>query len=181
MPVLEPIIHVTDLFYNHHYNMYYTNLATFLVLEVFPISSLVYYNFKIYKATRSSFTDVVGHGATPYSRNRQENSLVRVMIGIVVVLIICHSLRGPVYIYILVRLQTVQDCSNAGNTFIMGSLWFYLLMTVNYMLLAINSSVNMIIYCCINSKFRRHLLSIVMPLSSRRTSTMLKSVSQRES
>ena len=181
MTTLEPTIHVTDLFYNQYYNMYYLNLANFLVLEVFPISSLIYYNFKIYKAIRSSSTDIVGQGATQYSRNKQENSLVRVMIGIVVVFIICHSLRGPIYIYILVKLQAVQNCSNAGSVTFLGPLWFYLLLSVNHVLFGINSSVNMIIYCCINSNFRRHLLSIVMPLSSRGTSTRFTVVSQRES
>jgi hypothetical protein len=161
--------------------MYYTNLATFLVLEVFPISSLIYYNFKIYKAMRLSFTNVVGQGAAQYSRNKQENSLVRVMIGIVVVFIICHSLRGPVYIYILVKLQAVHDCQNTGSVPYLGPVWFYLLLAVNYVLLGLNSSVNMIIYCCINSNFRRHLLSIVMTLPWRGTSTRFTSVSTRES
>ena len=177
---LEPIVHIKDIFYNRHYNMYYTNLASFLVLDVFPISFLIYYNFRIYKAMKSS-TDNIGQGMDQYNRNQQEKTLARVMIGIVVVFIVCHSLRGIIFIYILMRLQAVHNCNEAGNVTFMGPLWFYLLFSINQLLLIINSSVNMIIYCCINSKFRKHLISIILPFSSRATHTTFTLVSLRES
>ena len=130
---------------------------------------------------RSSSSDILGHGATQYSRNKQENNLARVMIGIVVTFIVCHSLRGPVYIYVLVTLQAVHNCNDAGNITFLGPLWFYLLFSINALLLAVNSSVNMIIYCCINSQFRRNLISIIVQSSSRSTTTSFMLVSQRES
>ena len=142
--------------------MYYTNIATFCVMDVIPISFLIYYNVRTYQAMKSS-TNIVSQNSNQHNRNKQENSLARVMTGIVVVFVICHSLRGIVYIYILVRLQSVHTCNEAGSVTFIGPLWVYILFSINCILLEINSSVNMIIYCCINSKFRRHLISFIMP------------------
>jgi hypothetical protein len=147
---------------------------------VFPISLLIYYNVRIYKAMKLSSTNTLGHGAIQYNRNKQENSLVRVMIGIVIVFIVCHCLRGPVYIYILVTLQDVQNCHEAESVTFLGPLWFYIIFSLDYLLLAINSSVNMIIYCCVNPKFRKHLISIIMPSSPRPSNTTFALVSRRE-
>ena len=176
---LEPFIHITEMFYNHNYSLYYTNLATFFMLEVFPISLLIYYNIRIYKAMKLSSKNTLGHGAAHYSRNKQENSLVKVMIGIVIVFIACHCLRVLVYIYILLTLQNVQSCNEAESTTFLGPLWFYICFSLACLLLAINSSVNMIIYCCANSKFRKHLFSIIMPFSSRNSTTTIALVIRR--
>ena len=161
----NPFLRISDLFYDYNYNMYYTNLATFLILDVIPISFLIYYNVRTYQAMKSS-TNIVSQNSHQHNRIKQENSLARVMTGIVVVFVVCHSLRGIVYIYILVRLQSVHSCNDAGSVTFLGPLWFYILFSINGILLAINSSVNMVIYCCINSKFRRHLISLFIPCYS---------------
>ena len=178
--VLEPFIHIKDIFYNYNYNLYYTNLATFLILEVLPISLLIYYNVRIYKAKKLSSTNTLVHGAVKYNRNKQESSLVKVMIGIVIVFIVCHCLRGPVYIYILLRLKDIQNCNEAESVTFLGPFWFYIIFSLDYLLLEINSSVNMVIYCCVNSKFRKQLISIIMPLSSRPSNITFALVLRRE-
>lgn len=161
---LEPTIHITELFYNRHYNLYYTNIATFFVLGVFPISLLTYYNFKIYKGIKSS-NIVIEQDNTKSVRFKQEKSLSTVMIGIVVVFMVCHSLRNILAFYIMTKLDILERCHNAGRLIALP-LWCYILYTVNYLLLTINSSINMIVYCCLNSRFRKHLFSKLMPLSS---------------
>ena len=144
-----------------------------------PLSSLIYYNYKIYKAMKSS-NDVVSHDVAQRGRYKQEKSLATVMIRIVVVFMICHGLRKVLFFYILVTLQTVQNCNKTGNVTFLGPLWLYMLFSINNLLLVINSSVNMVIYCCINSKFRKHLIAIILPFSSRLSNGTSRSLSRRE-
>ena len=169
---LIPALRITDLFYNHMYNKYYTNLATLLVMDVIPISLLVYYNVRIFKAMKSS-ANIVSQNSNQYNRNKQENGMVKVMTGIVVVFIVCHSLRGIIFIYILVKLEHVHTCNETDSSTFLGPLWFYIIFSLNCVLFAINSSVNMVIYCCVNSKFRKHLISLIMPCYSKSTDTVL--------
>ena len=166
------MIRISDLFYNHTYNKYYTNLATLLITDIIPISLLIYYNVRIFKAMKSSST-VVSQNSNQYNRTKQENNLAKVMTGIVVVFILCHSLRGIVFIYILVRLDHIHTCNEADSATFLGPLWFYILFSFNGILFAINSSINMVIYCCVNSKFRKHLISLVMPCYSAQLDTAL--------
>ena len=169
---LIPALRITDLFYNHMYNKYYTNLATLLVMDVIPISLLIYYNVRIFKAMKSS-TNIVSQNSNQYSRYKQENGMVKVMTGIVVVFIVCHSLRGIIFIYILVNLDHVHTCNETDSSTFLGPLWFYIIFSLNCVLFAINSSVNMVIYCCINSKFRKHLISLIIPCYSKPRDTIL--------
>ena len=166
----KPVIRISDLFYDHKYNKYYTNLATLLTLDIIPISCLIYYNARIVKAMKTS-NDIVSQSSNQYNRSKQEKSLVRVMTGIVVVFILCHSLRGIVFIYIFVRLEHIHTCNEADSATFLGPLWFYILFSLNCILFEINSSVNMLIYCCVNSTFRKHLISFILPCRSRSIST----------
>ena len=160
---LEPTIHLTELFYNRHYNLYYANIATFFVLGILPMSLLIYYNLNIYVRIKSSNV-VIGQDNSKSARFKQEKNLSLVMIGIVAVFMICHSLRNILSFYLMIQLNTVQGCHDVGHLIALP-VWCYILYSVNYLLLAINSSINMIVYCCLNSKFRKHLCAIVAPIS----------------
>ena len=179
MDNLEPSMRITDLFYNPHYSLYYTNVATFLILDVIPIFCLIYYNYRIYKAMKSS-SALIRQGTVQNRQYKQEKNLAKVMIGIVIVFILCHSLRGIIFLYVLSTLENVKRCNATGNATFLGPLWFYILFSINSLLLAVNSAVNMIIYCCINSKFRKHLIAIIMPFSSRLSNATTMRLTQRE-
>ena len=113
----------------------------------------------------------------------QERNLAIVMIGIVIVFLICHGLRNFIFLDTMVLLKYYGQCirENASANlpiFLNLPLYYEIMWSMSQLMLTINSSVNMIIYCCLNSKFRKHLRSVFTPFISRPLSFYL--TSQRE-
>ena len=97
------------------------------------------------------------HRTTP-SRcsNHHEKELARVLIGIVVIFIFCHLLRLMINFYETLVIRNAIACELAGrNGF---PLLGFIFITLSELLLVINSSLNMVIYCCINGNFRKKVL-----------------------
>ena len=135
---------------------------------------------KIYNSMRLS-NHIVSQDVAQRNRSKQERGLAMVMAGIVVVFIICHSLRPIVFSYLLLTLDTMHTCNQAGSVTFLGPLWSHLLFSFNNLLLTINSSVNMVIYCCVNARFRRHITSLILPFTARsQTTSMFTTMPPRE-
>ena len=144
----KPILKATSLRKNSDYATYYNNLARLLLLGIIPFGLLAYFNYRIYRGMKlpSFLSDQEN---IKEQRKMQESDLATVLIGIVVVFVLSHALRIFLNIYEMIKkLQNDQTCYPT---------WLDVTKVLNDLFLILNSSSNMIIYCCLNSTFRKYL------------------------
>ena len=89
-------------------------------------------------------------------RRTQESDLAIVLIGIVVVFVLSHVLRIFLNVYEWIHHDTQTTCLEITKVF-------------NDLFLVLNSSCNMIIYCCLNSRFRKYLKTYLKKVSRKLT------------
>ena len=160
--LMVPYITITELRRSPYYSTYYINLAALLVLGVIPVFLLTYFNCVIYFKIKPSpvlfqQNEISGSTSRISRYTNQEKDLAKVLIGIVIMFIVCHTLRLLINFYETIVIRDAIACESAGkNDF---PLWGFITITFSELLLVINSSVNMIIYCCLNGNFRKRVLS----------------------
>ena len=144
-----PDLRATELRKNFYYSTYYNLLARLLLLGIIPLSLLAYFNYKIYQGMRlPSFLSE--QESIKEKRRMQESELAIVLIGIVVVFMLGHVLRIFLNVYEMVMIPS-EGSKPCHPT------WTEVAKAFNALLLAFSSSSNMIIYCCLNSTFRKYL------------------------
>ena len=156
----KPTLNTTALRNNGDYILYYNNLTRLLLLGIIPFSLLAYFNYKIYKGmSLPSFLSEQEN--VKEKRRMQESDLAIVLIGIVVVFVLSHVLRIFLNVYEWIHGMDQQydtTCLELTKVF-------------NDLFLVLNSSCNMIIYCCLNSTFRKsiknYLKKVLRKLSCR--------------
>ena len=157
----EPIVNLTPMSSSYAYVMYYRNIATLIVLGILPLILLSYWNLNIYKGITHSL-NLTGKTQNIQNRDNQEKEMARVLIGIVVMFILCHTLRIYLDIYDATTLKhgtlEVWLCMSLGEEGLPPQ-WKLILTEIKELMLVINSSVNMVIYCCLNSTFRKNFFS----------------------
>lgn len=153
----KPVIRATELRKNSLYLTYYINFATLIVIGVIPLTFISFYNYKVYKAMRLR-VKIAEHQRKISNKERSvhEHDAIKVLVGIVVVFMICHSLRLLLNFYEMILIKNVLDCiKDKQDGF---PKWFLITKSFSALMLIINSSVNMIIYGCLNSGARRQIL-----------------------
>ena len=155
--ILEPYITTTEMRLNPYYSIYYINPATLLVLGIIPMILLAYWNYIIYQhiKTSSDWQEEHSHRSTGSARQKQENEFAKVLIGIVVTFVCCHILRIILNFHEAIVIKDLMACDSEGKEGL--SLWPQITNEFNKLMLVLNSSVNMIIYCCLNSKLRNFI------------------------
>ena len=83
--------------------------------------------------------------------------MAKVLIGIVTVFIVCHTFRVIIEIDDMTDSDVAKICSRAGKTFF--SLWSYIIDPIREFMMVLNSSLNMVIYFCVDKKFRKYLIT----------------------
>ena len=73
------------------------------------------------------------------------------LIFIVVVFIVCHSIRSIINTYECVQLTLHGKLENWPG-------WIEILVHINHFALVVNSSVNFLVYCCKDEKFLNVML-----------------------
>lgn len=126
--------------------MYYVNWARMFINVIIPLLCLLYCNAMVYKRIKVPLKE------SDQPSGLMERDLARVLIVIVVVFVLCNIMRLLLNFHEAINITHMLACRDAGHMHI--SLIFSVAVTFNELLLTINSSVNMIIYCCLNSKFR---------------------------
>ena len=76
------------------------------------------------------------------------------LIFIVVVFIICHCIRSIINTYECIQLAIYGQLKHWPD-------WIQTLVHVNHFALVVNSSINILIYCCLSSKFREEGLTVL--------------------
>ena len=92
------------------------------------------------------------------SRHLQENELARVLIGIVATFVCCHATRIFFNLYEALVIKSFRDCQEAGEIYY--SVWAYLAIDFSRLMQVVNSSVNIIIYYCLSTSFRKDMHSV---------------------
>ena len=153
---LEPMVRPTEMRMNPLYSIYYINPATLVVLGILPLILLAYWNFNIYKQIKSVSSWAEQNASRP-SRSHQENELARVLIGIVITFVCCHALRILLNFHEAITIKDIMACHAKGKEGI--PLWPQITNEFSKLMLVTNSSANIIIYCCLNSNFRKNIMS----------------------
>ena len=157
-PDLE--LQATELRKDYYYLVYYTGLGRLFFLGIIPLILLAYFNYMIYKGMQ--LPSFLSEQENMVERRRmQESELAIVLIGIVVIFVLTHVLRIFLNIYHMIKvLVETEPCYPA---------WTELASYFNSLLLLLNSSANMIIYCCLNSTFRKYLKQYFQKILSKCT------------
>ena len=146
----QVIINPTDLRVSRHYTFYYLGIAKILVLGISPLISLVYLNWKIYKGVKSPASLFEEQDKR---QQKKENELAKVLIGIVMLFIICHTFRVAVEIDNMVGSNLLEECYKRGLPD--STLWVLVVDPLSEFMMVFNCAANMVVYCCLNANFRK--------------------------
>ncbi len=92
-------------------------------------------------------------------RRKNEDSLAVVFMIIILIFLICHAPRIILDINELATIKKSEYCKSI-NAFPF-SFWSIMIMNISHFLLVVNSSVNMIVYCLLGSRFRAEVGKII--------------------
>ena len=135
-----PMLIPTDLRLHPSYVTYYINYGRLFITGIVPFLGLFFCNIMVFikmkQLTRFS----------EQSNSKKEYELARVLVVIVLIFIICHIPRLGL---------NLDESINSGNVcHPQSSFWMVSCLLINKLFLAINSSANVLIYGCLNKKFR---------------------------
>ena len=140
---------------NPLYIRYYITMTRLLFLGIFPFSLLVFFNYRIVCQMQVPSIIEALPAIERSTRKTQEKDLAKVLIGIVVIFILCHTLRVLTDFYEMIIIDNIMLCNKAGKVGV--SSWLIQLNYFSKLMIATNSSISMVIYCLINSTFRQKL------------------------
>ena len=98
------------------------------------------------------------------SRRNAEDRLAKVFMGIIAIFLVLHFPRVALDFYELATMEKTRACEKAGQLNL--HLWPTLAVITSQLLLVVNSSVNMVVYCCLGSKFRAEVFKTAKSISS---------------
>ncbi len=101
-------------------------------------------------------------------RRRFEDNLAAIFMGFALVFLLCHLPRLLLNIHELLTIKYALECTRRGQQGF--SLWSLVLISVSHVLLVLNSSINILIYCLLSSKFREECAALVRRMSRRAAS-----------
>ena len=155
---------ISDLRSHDMYVLIYQNFANIIVTGIIPLLLLAYFNFFICKGMRKFVEErSTRRKESQYKNNEsdlqeeQENRNQRnqtiILFVIVIIYVLCHSLRIILNIVdVATHSTTFRDLNNDcryGHP-----LWVLISHPISEALLKLNSSVNFFIYCAFNNCFR---------------------------
>ena len=129
--------------------MYYQNIGTLLVLGIVPLILLAYWNYNIYKY-RKPPPDLTGRTHSLENREDKNSDVTKVLVGIVAFFVFCHALRIFLNAYNASTLNhgTLKSVICMLLEKDLYPIWISILIEFKDLMLVINSSMNMVIYCC---------------------------------
>jgi hypothetical protein len=149
-----------DKDYEWYYNILYKGLEQLIPLGAIPLAILVYYNARIYSAIKRPPNIELQADEEIASINR-EKRLSKVLVVIVFVFNVCHTPRIIWYVYNAYIYKNIVNCPIQYPNTTGQSFWVYVFGLIYDLFLVINASVNTIVYCAINERFRYYLFSFI--------------------
>lgn len=92
-------------------------------------------------------------------RRKNEDSLAMVFMIIILIFLVCHAPRIILDINELATIKMSEYCASVGKY--QYSFWSIIVLNISHFLLVVNSSVNMIVYCLLGSRFRAEVKKII--------------------
>ena len=141
---------VTDFRMNDMYVTWYINWARLLILGLIPFISIFFLNTKIYLAIRRRRR----------GKRRRDDNLSIVLMLIVGVFLICNLPRLILNMHEITVIHIVNKCTHTD----LGGFpaWSIALGFVSHVLLVLNSSINLMIYCLVGAKFRQVFWTVIL-------------------
>jgi len=133
------------------YSVYYVTFGNFLIMSLVPVISLSALNYLIYRGIRKA---TILHNSISV-HHRRDNTMATLLTSIVVVFLCCHSTK------------LVTNTYEAYQMIYYGELviwppWAEVLSRLNHFMLALNASINILIYVAKDFKFRATLSSLFL-------------------
>jgi len=157
-------IEVTALRTNNHYNLWYLNISNVLVTIVIPLLTLSYLNINIYTKFKeflqrqpSMHTASSNLNAYRINKKREKNIIqqTKVCFSVVIIFGLFHVLRMILNIEEILTLESRKIAIDKGCEWL--QYWTIIASPVSHLLLQLNSSINVFIYCYFNKLFRNQL------------------------
>ena len=143
---------------NFIYSLYYHNLIRLLVLGIIPFTLLAYFNYNIYSSIR--LPPILRENSNvSKERCNQEKDQARVFIAIVVKFIVCHALRVFINFYETIVIKNAMACQKNGQGVHGFPPWIIITIDFSQVMIVLNCSFNMAIYCYLNTNFRKQILT----------------------
>lgn len=92
-------------------------------------------------------------------RRKNEDSLAMVFMIIILIFLVCHAPRIILDINELATIKMSEYCASVDKY--QYSFWSIIVLNISHFLLVVNSSVNMIVYCLLGSRFRAEVKKIM--------------------
>jgi len=146
----EYSICLTDLRKDPRYIKNYILLANFFFMAFLPFMILIITNSLIYK----TITNISQVNRKSTSRQKRDQSIAMILVGIVIVFGVCNTFRIIVNLYEVFHLAVHGSVPTATE----WPAWCSVLINISHLFLVLNSSVNVIIYGWKDNKFREILL-----------------------
>ena len=146
----------TELRINHHYLLWYLNISNLLITAIVPICILVYLNVRIYVSLdkflqRRPSNSRLFEPERRLSFQRQQSVDVKKTFIVVVILIVCHSLRFSLNMEEVLRLSLFKEKQKDGCE--PPHYWEQILIPLSQLLLIMNASVHFFIYGFFDKEF----------------------------
>ena len=162
-------IEITDLRINGYYVLWYLNVSNLIVTCVIPVVSIVYLNYRVYselKDFKKRQLSVVNRIriSTFSEKHKERNHKIQqttTLFGIIIVFGLCHILRVILNIEELVNIENIPKEESKGCADPVA-FWVLLTVPISQVLVQINCSVNLFIYCMLNKRFKDVLKSYAM-------------------
>ena len=148
-----------------NYSIYYINLCRLIILGIIPFTLLTFYNCAIYKRICQTSKFVIEENISKRLRRNQETDLAKVLFAIVALCIVCHTLRFFLNFYEMIWINDIISCTGWGLDGFPR--WSYIVHEFSRLLLILNSSINIVIYCCFNAKFRKQVIRYKSTISEK--------------
>ena len=154
----QPTIKISEMRKDPYYSKYYIHLCRLIVLGVIPFVLIAYYNFTIYKHIYQRPT-MFEEDISKRIRQKQENNLSRVLLAIVVLFILCHTLKIFLNFYEMIWIDDVLFCTMNGKDGFPR--WSYIVQVFSRFFLVFNSSVNIVIYVTLHHLWTRKQTKLI--------------------
>ena len=153
----------TQLRLDHQYIVWYLNVSNLLVTCVIPIGLLIFMNCRIasslneYRQRRPCGNSKPNESISDRTKNSKANMDIKqtfMLFSIVILFVICHSLRIIMNVAEFLKFQKSEDGTNCKSQI---RLWEHICMPLSEFLLLFNSSANFFVYMLFDKAFQKIL------------------------
>jgi len=153
----------TNMRIDYNYVLWYINISNFLLTALIPVGVLSYINCKIHSSLHNFMArrpSAFGIRQNHQAREQRASDVKQVFIlfSIVIILVICHSLRVVLNVEEFIDLTSYKEQMEKGCNG--REFWHEVLVRISQLLIIINSSANFFIYVFMDNGFRNVLRRI---------------------